>query len=564
MESNLKVGNSTNENIVESKKLNVEGYEDLQISNLVKIKLNASSKSLDIGYTFTYEIVIENFSDIGLFNVNITQKLQPQLELVEVILDSKSLNIKNNVDRHNKYLTIYIDEIKAQGKSCIDIIVKLTSTINNEKLRSEAKLEAFYMDGERIKKIALYSEEYNVKVIEPRLCLVKKSRTFETIVGEAVRFTIIAENKGNVDVDNLTIIDMLNGELRFLNHTIKVDGVRKVDDNIISGVKIGTLKIGQCKEVVFEAEIISKPINEKISGKSLAKYQYNLMNEEKVREGNAESNEISIKVKLASLNVDKTANLYEASLGDEIIYKINIQNNGTSEIKNILVREDINENFTLIEDFLTLDNQLVNNVELTKGILIGDLNIGESKVITYKVKCVKTKKCKRITNTTVVNFAYKLTSGLIFKGSEIKKELDITTRISNFKSISIEDEICKDINQPQIESIENLMTEVEILQYHIVKTIEGKSNEGQISTGCKLVVQGRAKEIIEYTSNEENRAVYSIIRNIPFSTFIVLPFDFKRGSNIILDYIIEDSRYKKSKSSGIYTVINLLLIAKIQ
>ena len=217
-----------------------------------------------------------------------------------------------------------------------------------------------------------------------------------------------------------------------------------------------------------------------------------------------------------------------------------------------------------MQDKITIDSQVINNVNLEKGILLGNLNVGEKKTIIYKVKYINTSNSLTIINTTKVNYDYKKFNGLIFEGNEVENQLEINSTISNFKCIYKTEKIYREKCKPCIEGVNSISADIDILEYHLVKTIEGKSNEGQKLTGYKIVLEGLIKEVIEYSSVEDDGLVYAISEDIPFSTFIILPSNFKVGSKITNDYVIEELDFKKRDKNSIYTNICLLFIAKIQ
>lgn len=530
--------------------------------DFINIELISSCESLEINQLFTYTIIIKNKSNHELFDIKITQKIQECLKVTDIVMEG--INI-SNAEKHNKFLTFNIEKINGRETKSIDITVKVIDNYHEKLLTSKAKLEGkFCCNGSEENTIIAESMICSINAFMPKLSLKEKICTREALVGEIVTFKILVQNEGNLDLGNVIISNILRPELKFINNTVRIDGAETLNQNIVSGINIGLLKEGYTKEIAFDVEILSKSDTGIVTNRCAGLYEYNIKGENKLRRGNAIGNETRLIIQEASLKINKIADKETISLGDEITYTIYIENNGTLEIKNMLINEEISEALILEEGQFAIDGKTINNISILKNIFIGDLRVSERKTITYKVKYDKASKSREVKNVTKVNFDYKQTSGLIFKGNEIKKELELRSTISTFKYISRSEEISKEENSPCIEEIYNVSAEVDILEYHVVETMKGKSCEGQNLTGYEIALQGLIREIIEYSSDEGSELAYIINVNIPFSTFIILPVNFKVGSRISISYEIDDISFKKRNNISIYTNICLLLIANIQ
>ncbi|MGL5085005.1 MAG: hypothetical protein ACRC68_04695, partial [Clostridium sp.] len=459
---------------------NTDTSEDTHIQNqrnfldFITVDLVSNTTCVDLGHTFTYTIYIDNKSEITLSNVSVTQKLSNNLRLTDVMIDA--INI-TNIDKYNKFITFYIDEIRPNEKKVIDIVVEVTSIENLKHLSSDVKIVSKYIDSnDNDAIITVNSPPLNIDIITPKLVLKKTALVIEAIVGEIVAFNITAENKGNVSLDNIIIRDILIPELKFLDSTIKVDGILAETESVLSGINIGSLNEGQTKQIIFKAEILSKPPLGTLTNTSVAQYQYTLSGEEKPREGSTISNENLLSIQTSTLDINKTCNLKELSLGDVITCEIELSNIGTLHAKNIFIREEINNSLELLDGEFSIDGQIINNINLTKGILIGNLNLGEKKLIIYKAKYVKSSDRTSLTNKTVVTFDYQQTAGLIFRGKEVTKNLVLDTTNSNFKHLAISEKLFKGLENPEIFEVENVLASVTTLDHHLVKTPSGISN----------------------------------------------------------------------------------------
>ncbi|MGL4106580.1 hypothetical protein [Clostridium sp. LP20] len=557
MKRNLNITVNTNEDDIKVQRFTEEVRD---INKLVNIYLKANYEEVGLGQSFIYKIVVENNSYEDIYNVSITQKGISQLKLLEVM--SKTINI-TNIEKNNDSIMIFVEKIKAKARIVIDIRVQVVYISDMGIISSNAKLEGIYKD-EVERELIINSEESIINIEKANITLKKYVKNRDLIIGDRGLFSIVIENSGNINISDVIIRDMLNPELRFVDNSVKIDGITSKNASILSGVKLGEVEVGGRREITFEAEVISEPKEFEISSISLGQYTYKIIGENQVRDGSIKSNEVFIKIQKVHLDICKTVDKVNVSLGEVVTYDIVIKNTGSLDVKNIIFKEIIDQAMCIVDGSYSIENKIINNIDLSSGVMVGNLEVGESKSIKYKAKYIKVDNTRKIANKTILNYDYILLDGLVLKGREVKEDIEISSTISNFKYVSLAGKIYRQKGNPAIDETESITATAEITDYHLINTIKGTSNEGQILTGYKLVIQGVMKEVAEYTTNELDRAVYSITGYIPFSTFIVLPDNFRAGNKVSIDYSIEDTSCKKKDEDCIYSNINFLLIAKVQ
>lgn len=97
------------------------------------------------------------------------------------------------------------------------------------------------------------------------------------------------------------------------------------------------------------------------------------------------------------------------------------------------------------------------------------------------------------------------------------------------------------MQKPDICKILSVVTKLEILKVKVIATpIAAPSNEGLKLTGKKLVVIGMLKQTIAYISSNEDGSVNSAHFDVPFSSYIVLPYDASLNDLYEVEACIED------------------------
>ncbi len=102
--------------------------------------------------------------------------------------------------------------------------------------------------------------------------------------------------------------------------------------------------------------------------------------------------------------------------------------------------------------------------------------------------------------------------------------------------------ICENFNSYFMKSdIKSKNVKLKINCAKIINTIEGESLEGQYLSGKKLIIIGKVcTELFIANVNNNYPNCYYIEREIPFSTFIIIPRDVCDKEDIHLEYFIED------------------------
>lgn len=386
------------------------------------------------------------------------------------------------------------------------------------------------------------------------------------VVGDVIEYSITVINQGEMLINNVTIIDMLDSSLEFVSGSVVVGSTNLENANVLEGIDIGGLCPNGIKIITFKSKIINRPTTGKISNYAIAKFYYDPHLKTHLEIMSKESNIVDVTIDIADLSISKVADLKIASIGDIISYKIELLNVGTLEAKNILFKDELPNELEFSNNSLTVNGSKVNYNQNNINVYVGSIDPGDCIVIEYKAKVVNSNCSGCIINRAYANFNYS-----VFNCSFGEKTIfcdesnvsEVKLGISTFKQISVDQNLCIPLVKPDIEEINDMQVEVEILECHVINTPVIKSNEGQTLSGYKLIFRGVLKEIIEYTSDTPEQSVHSAHYQIPFSSFIILPPTFILGSKIDIEGIVKDIYYKQIDKRCFFKNITVLINAKI-
>lgn len=379
---------------------------------------------------------------------------------------------------------------------------------------------------------------------EPKFVLFKDTPTTCAVVGQILVYSIQATNNDVIPFTDVVIYDVLDAPLIFQEGSVRVEGISLPKANIFAGVPIGKLLPGETKTITFEAKVLNRKHCVAVN-QAVAEFNYHVPGEA-VLETQVCSNIWEVKLYLADIEVIKTTDKEEVNLGDEITYTVKINNIGDLPANGVRFVDLLPPQTELVEGSMKVEGHVVNGVELDKGILIGKICPCKSVTIEYKAKVVDTNCSGLLTNHANATFRYELPCG--GTGVLVGEPVSVTTytklNINTFKQLSIESYLCIPEVKPCIESLNVVTGTVDIRGCHVIETPQVTSAENQVLTGYKLVIHGVLNVVIEYTALEPTQSVHSAHYDVPFSTFVILPPDYKIGSKLDITGTVEDIYYQ--------------------
>ena len=395
-------------------------------------------------------------------------------------------------------------------------------------------------------------------MIQP-ITIVKSANLSEVIVGDIIEYKIVVTNTTGVDLNEVIVKDLLTPDLNFVDGSVKIDGMG-VLGSIITGINLEGMLTTKVKEITFEALVIGKS-GVTIDNESTVVFKYTEGIVEKTED--EISNTVTIFVEIAELKISKLASVEEAQLNDIIEYRITVENIGTIELLNIIIKDTLSEAVELVEGSVKLNNVVINTEFTEVGINIGSLLPTEVAFLDYQVKVVAGTCSGYIENEACAIYNYRMEND----GTGIKETECVFNKIcvviSSFKQTGLSKLITLPMAKPNIEEIDDVVVEINVDNSYVVETMRSDSNEGQMLSGYKLVIHGKLKMSIEYTALLPTQPMHSAHCEVPFSSFLILPPDYIKGSYVEVSTELENMDVDLINLRSAMVNIIFLIIAKI-
>ncbi|MDD4171479.1 MAG: DUF3794 domain-containing protein [Syntrophomonas sp.] len=126
------------------------------------------------------------------------------------------------------------------------------------------------------------------------------------------------------------------------------------------------------------------------------------------------------------------------------------------------------------------------------------------------------------------------------------------------------------VQKPDIEQLHSVTAALEIISQRVVKTpvlviedaeIPIENEEGLITTGRKLVVEGILRQKIVYTAANPEQSVHSAHFDVPFSAFMILPAGTPLYTRYKIESCIEDIYISNCTDRQVFKNVTLFIKA---
>lgn len=343
----------------------------------------------------TYTVNISNLGNVDILNSVVKDTIPPELSFIDgsVTIDGIEQPISVSPITGIEIDSVNIGHTKVVTYKC-KVLAKDEAEINN---RANVTFDYIPPYGRVITNKIEYSNELSIRSTITSLAITAEVNKTTAVVGEILTYTINVTNNGKILLDNIIVTDPLGPNLQYMNN-LKINGISK-DGNIVDGVNIGSLNVGETTVINFDVKIISVPPNGTISTEITATYDYNKPVIFTTREINnvikkAKARisisayitvEVTIQVIVVNPKVSALNNISTTSIqiGETAIYNIEISNSGKLDSLSTLFTTVFPPQLQVTE--IKLDGNIISG-DLVAGISLGPILSGKNKIVSIKVK----------------------------------------------------------------------------------------------------------------------------------------------------------------------------------
>ncbi|MFI3209467.1 MAG: hypothetical protein R3Y64_00210 [Peptostreptococcaceae bacterium] len=241
------------------------------MDELLSIVVSASSTHSAVSNTLTYTVEIKNESSKAIEEVLVKSLLSQELKFV---LNSVQIDF-SSYENTNIISGVNLGSFSENEVKKLTFDAKVINKITDE-MSIEFFVEYKYEEDSVVYNESIKSDEVSVFISNPSLKLEKSANLTDVKLDDIVKYTIVITNDGDLDLDNISLIDNMPKSLELIDGTFSVNSGIINSVELDKGILIGSILTNEKVEVSYNVKVVSGASGGRIVNSSKANYAYTL------------------------------------------------------------------------------------------------------------------------------------------------------------------------------------------------------------------------------------------------------------------------------------------------
>jgi uncharacterized repeat protein (TIGR01451 family) len=302
----------------------------------------------------------------------------------------------------------------------VDVSARLANNQSSAILQLTTSGDAYVLNGNAIQ----------VDINAPKINVTKSANVSGPIVGDTVTYTVIVSNTGTASAASVVLSDALPAGSTFVTGSVVVAGVARPTFDITAGISLGSLALSTSITVTYQAKVTSLPPSpQNIANTANAAFTFQSVAGGSIMTGVIPSNTVTLPVYSPILNIVKSANTANATVGDQITYTLQITNTGNIGALTT-VTDNIPTGSSYVAGSFTVNGSPVAGNPAT-GIAIGTIAAGGSSTVQFRVLVNSLPSPPQLVDQASAAYTFQVPDGRIIAGSASSNTLSIPVGLPN-------------------------------------------------------------------------------------------------------------------------------------
>ncbi|WP_260510227.1 DUF7507 domain-containing protein [Paenibacillus typhae] len=369
-----------------------------------------------VGDTITYTVTVNNSG-----NYPATGTLTDTIPAGTVLVANSVLINGLPVPGSDPATGVPLGTIAAGATLTVTFSVLIDTLPPSQQLSNQAVISlAFTLpDGRTFNRTA--SSNINlISVSSPNVAVVKSTSVIDAVIGDTVPYTVVVTNNGIAPINNVVLSDPIPSGASFVTGSVIVDGTPVPGASPANGIAIGTIAPGASATVTFNILVNALPASTVLNNQASVSFTSGAFS------GASYSNNLITPVYQPFINVIKSADTANATVGDTVTYFLNVNNTGNLPA-NVTVTDAIPPGAVFVPNSVLINGVPQPGADPSAGIAIGTVAAGATVTvtITLQVTVASLPSPQQLVNQAAASFTFTPPDGRLLSGSSLSNVLVI-------------------------------------------------------------------------------------------------------------------------------------------
>jgi uncharacterized repeat protein (TIGR01451 family) len=420
-------------------------FSGVSLSNAISIPVyqpilsavkSANTNNATVGDTVAYTISVSNTGNFGAALV-LTDTIPAGTSFVpnSVIVNGSSVP---GVDPSTGI------PINIVTSAIVTFSVVINSLPANQQLTNQASTTySFVLPDGRTLTGALQSNIVFVPVSTPNVTVVKSTSTVAAAVGETVTYTVVVTNSGLQTINNVLFSDPIPAGSSFNSGSVTVNGAPRPTANPANGFALSPIAPGDSVTITFAVTVTQVLDPAQLSNRSTVSFTSGAFS------ASSFSNTVITPIYQPSIGLAKTANTLNATVGDTVVYFLNVTNTGNWPAA-VTLLDQIPTGASFVPNSVIVNGNPQPGASPETGIDAGIVLPGNtvSVSVSLQVTVDALPSPQQLVNQATANYSFTLPDGITRTGSQLSNLLTIPVSspdVTVTKSTSAIDAVVGDV-----------------------------------------------------------------------------------------------------------------------
>ncbi|WP_425495276.1 DUF7507 domain-containing protein [Paenibacillus tengchongensis] len=400
---------------------------------------SGSASVATVGDTINYTVVVSNTGNYAA-TATLTDTIPAGTSLVanSVLLDGFPL------PGSDPSAGVPLGSLAAGSTHTLTFSVLITTLPASQQLSNQATVAFAYTlpDGRTFNE-SVASNFNLIPVSSPDVTVLKTTSVIDAVPGDTLPYNITVTNNGIAPVNNVVLSDQIPAGSSFVPNSVVINGTPAPGANPANGISLASIAPGASVTVTFNILVNTLPNPANLNNQASVSYSSGAFS------GAAYSNILTTPVFQPIVNVVKSADTANATVGDTITYFINVTNTGNLPAA-VTVTDAIPPGGVFIPNSVLVNGVPVPGADPTAGINVGTVAPGATVTITVslQVTVATLPAAQQLVNQASASFTFTPPDGRLLSGTSLSNTLVIPVSspdVSAVKSTPAIDAVVGDI-----------------------------------------------------------------------------------------------------------------------